>query len=89
MENFSERGRETMVDVVEAVVYTQAKKGVIPACKIILENNSKRYYKPKPVATYHSVDEDVRSIDIRIHHTNKPPEIKKANDSLMDEVSPI
>jgi len=77
MEDFLERGRESMVDVVEGVTFNEAKKGNMQACRMILESNSKRYYKPKPVMQYRSISDEVREIKTTIYHTYKPPEVKE------------
>ena len=71
MEDCLERGRELMVDVIEGVTFSEAKKGNMQACRMILENNSKRYYRPKPVLNFNSIADSVNGIDITIHHTNK------------------
>jgi hypothetical protein len=68
-----EKGRELMVDVVEGVTFSEAKKGNMQACRMILENNSKRYYRPKAVLHFDSLADTVDGIDITIHHTNKSP----------------
>ena len=77
MDESLEKGRELMVDVVEGVTFSEAKKGNIQACRMILESNSKRYYKPKPVLNFNSLADSVNGIDITIHHSNNLPEEKK------------
>ncbi len=68
-EDAIQKGRESMTEVVEGVTYTEAKKGNIQACRLILESNDKRYRKPRSVTPYDSPDERVDGIDINIHYT--------------------
>lgn len=69
VEDAIQKGRESMTEVVEGVTYTEAKKGNMQACRLILESNDKRYRKPRPVIPYDAPDEKVDGIDINIHLT--------------------
>lgn len=84
VEEAIQKGRESMVDVVEGVAYAEAKKGNIQACRMILESNDKRYRKPRPVIPYDAPDERVDGIDITIHHTNSNP-LEESKDSSEHE----
>lgn len=89
VEDAIQRGRESMTEVVEGVTYTEAKKGNMQACRMILESNDKRYHKPRPVIPYDSPDQNVDEIEITIHHTNSNPleeEIKNSSERGAFEV---
>lgn len=81
VEDAIQRGRESMTEVVEGVTYTEAKKGNMQACRLILESNDKRYRKPRPVIPYDSPDERVDGIDITIYNTNSDPLKEESKDS--------
>lgn len=69
VEDAIQKGRESMTEVVEGVTYTEAKKGNMQACRLILESNDKRYRKPRQIIPYDSPDQKVNGMDITIVHT--------------------
>lgn len=69
VENAIEKGRESMTEVVEGVTYTEAKKGNMQACRMILESNDRRYRKPRPIIPYGSPDEKIDAINVNIQYT--------------------
>lgn len=69
VEEAIQKGRESMTEVVEGVTYTEAKKGNMQACRLILESNDKRYRKPRQIIPYDSPDQKVDGMNITIVHT--------------------
>lgn len=80
VEEYIQKGRESMTEVVEGVTYTEAKKGNMQACRLILESNDKRYRKPRPIIPYDSPDQKVDGIDITIYNTNSDPLKEESKD---------
>jgi len=69
VEDAIQRGRESMTEVVEGVTYTEAKKGNMQACRLILESNDKRYRKPRQIIPFESPDERIDDIAVTINYT--------------------
>lgn len=69
VEDAIQRGRESMTEVVEGVTYSEAKKGNMQACRLILESNDKRYRKPRQIIPFESPDERIDDIAVTINYT--------------------
>ena len=68
------RGRETLVDHAESKLVKMADKEHFGAIKLILEANSKRYYRPRKPAPYLKEALPVQTVQIKIVDPKAGPE---------------
>ncbi|MFA6324885.1 MAG: hypothetical protein WCX46_01515 [Candidatus Paceibacterota bacterium] len=64
-------GRDSMVDMSEGILFSEIRKGNMVAVRFFLENNSKRYHKPKRPIEIMYPKEQVREIKTIIVHTTQ------------------
>jgi len=76
-----EKGRESMVDMCEGQLIGMAKKGDFRAIKHLLDNNCKRYIRPRPINVFTS-DSKVEGFKVEII---EPRQLTDADIKEMEE----